>query len=95
MEVGDAVVDVRVAAWLMAPDACGAASVSDSPEQDAKARAPAPLARLHRVLFGSYPCTQDPRRVRAPLAGLHRVLSGSYPCTQDAKARARPPRAAA
>ena len=90
MEVGDAVVDVRVAAWLMAPDACGAASVSDSPEQDAKARAPAPLARLHRVLFGSYPCTQDPRRVRAPLAGLHRVLSGSYPCTQDAKARAPP-----
>jgi len=53
VEVGDAVVDVRVAAWLMAPDACGAASVSDSPEQDAKARARLTLARLRRVLFGS------------------------------------------
>ena len=41
MEVGDSVVDVRVAAWLLDPDACGSSSVSDSLELDSKVHRPA------------------------------------------------------
>lgn len=35
VEVGDSVVDVRIVAWLLRPDAC----TSDSSEQDGQVRA--------------------------------------------------------
>ncbi|KAK9836945.1 hypothetical protein WJX81_001769 [Elliptochloris bilobata] len=46
VELGDAVVDVRVVAWLLDPDACGDSSVSDSLEQDARARKAATVEGL-------------------------------------------------
>ena len=43
-------VDVRVAAWLLDPDACGSSSVSDSLELDSKVRSQAVWNELVVIL---------------------------------------------